>query len=574
MTRTDSLTRLLAGAAATLAAALVVDATPVIAQTANTTTRVSPPPARRVDPRRRAPVPDTADDDDTPAPQPSIQRTAADGADPAGTEPGDGQDGDDPERPQARRNMDGEPLIGQERLQTEDGAPATGEPEPLIRDGEPDLTRDPRTRADIDAFEKPSAGYDAVAFQIELDPILDRRPQRLARFEPYDPIGIRWGSWIILPEVELGVGGTSNIRRSPNAQSSALLDVRPTVRAVTNWRVHAIELKATGFVSTFPGFASENDKAFALEARGRYDFSKRTNFEALASTQRDQESRQSRDAIDAARDRTNYVTTRAALALNHRFNRLTVQLRGGITDYDYQPVVALNGAVIDTAERNYRQRDTAARATWEFKPTLFAFTDVSVNDRTYAGCAADCIKRDSSGYRAVAGISFGNSGRIWRGEIGVGFGEQRPDDARLSATSGMILDANFAYRASELTSLLLTARTDFNELDDGWDVRFRGPHCGPRIAPCVPASSDRHGVTQAVAHGLQGRGSDRARYDGWSWRRVLPQPDDHALQSLQSRVVRQQCGERRLSRRYHPLRPAHPAVALSGGGPSSMTSPA
>ena len=463
LTRPDGLICVLTAVATAVTVGIALDVTSAAAQSTNTATRVSTPPSRRIEPQRRASIPAPADEDDAPAAQPNVQHPPSDGADPTSGEPSDGLDGDDPARPQARRNMDGEPLIGQERTQAEDGTPATGEPEPLVRDGEADLTRDPRTRADIDAFEKPSAGYDAVAFQVELDPVLDRRPQRLARFEPYDPIGIRRSSWIIFPEIEFGAGSTSNIRRSPNARSLGFIDARPTVRAVTNWRVHAIELKASGLASVYPGFASENDKAFALEARGRYDFSKRTNLEALVATQRDQESRQARGAVDAARDRTNYVTTRAALALNHRFNRLTVQLRGGISDYDYQPVVALNGTTIDNAQRNYVQRDTAARASWEFKPTLVAFTDISINNRTYVGCTADCIKRDSSGYRAVAGLSFGNAGRIWRGEIGVGFGEQRPDDARLSATNGLILDANFAWRASELTSLLFTARTDFND---------------------------------------------------------------------------------------------------------------
>lgn len=462
VTRSDTMTRLLAGAAAMFAVGLAIDTTPAVAQSTNTATQVSPLPSRRADPQRRIPAPAPADDDDAPA-QPNVQRIAPDGADPATAESSDGQDGDDPARPQLRRNMDGEPLVGQERPQAEDGIAATGEPDPLLRDGESDLNRDPRTRADIGAFEKPAVGYDAVAFQIELDPILDRRPQRLARFEPYDPIGIRRGTWVIFPEIEFGAGATSNIRRNPSSQSAAFLDVRPTVRAVTNWRVHAVELKATGFVSAFSGFASESDEAFALEARGRYDFTRRTNLEALVSTQRDQEGRQARDAADAARDRTNYVTTRAAVAMNHRFNRLTVQLRGGITDYDYQPVVALNGTTIDNAQRNFLQRETAARVTWQFKPTLMAFTDVSVNDRTYAAAPGDGIKRDSSGYRAIAGLSFGNAGRNWRGEIGVGFGEQRPDDARLSSTSGVILDTNLAWWASDLTSLLFSARTDFND---------------------------------------------------------------------------------------------------------------
>jgi hypothetical protein len=457
------LSRIIAGAAASLAVGLLSDAAPVQAQGANTATQMTPLPARRAEPQRRVPVPVITDDDDTtPATQPNIAKPAEDDGRTDET-PTDPVDGDDPGRQQARRNMDGQPLVGNERDTNQDGIPQVGEPEPLVKDGEPDTGRDPRSKADIDAFERPAAGYDAVAFQIELEPILDRRPSRLARFEPYDPIGIKRGSWIIFPEIEFGMGATSNVRRAPDGAASAVFDVTPTVRAVTNWRVHAIELRATGFASAFPGFATENDKAAALEARGRYDFSRRTNVEALLSTALSQEARSAPNADAAARDRTNILTTRAATALNHRFNRLTVQLRGGISDVEYGNDTTVTGDTVDNRTRNYQQRDVGSRATWEFTPTLFAFTDVALNDRHYAAAPTDGIKRDSSGYRAVAGLSFGNAGRIWRGEIGVGYGAQRPDDGRILTTSGFILDANLAYRASELTSLLFTARTDFND---------------------------------------------------------------------------------------------------------------
>jgi hypothetical protein len=103
------------------------------------------------------------------------------------------------------------------------------------------------------------------------------------------------------------------------------------------------------------------------------------------------------------------------------------------------------------------------RASWEFKPTLLAFADVAFNDRRYRVAPSDDISRNSRGARAVAGISFGNVGKTWRGEIAAGYGAQRPDDVRLADVGGFILDANLGWRLSDLTSLLLTARTDFND---------------------------------------------------------------------------------------------------------------
>jgi hypothetical protein len=216
-------------------------------------------------------------------------------------------------------------------------------------------------------------------------------------------------------------------------------------------------------VSAFPGFASENDRAYAVEGRGRFDVSKATNVEVLFSHQRDQEGRQARDAADSARERETFATNRAAVALNHRFNRLSVQLRGSITDINYEPVATVSGGVLSNAQRDVTEYATGARATWQFKPTLFAFTDIALNDRGYQAAPSDGISRDSRGYRVLTGLSFGSTGRIWRGDIGIGYGQQRPDDARLSSVGGMIIDANLGWRINELSSLLLTARTDFND---------------------------------------------------------------------------------------------------------------
>lgn len=442
---------------------IMLRASPANAQSSSPT-QITPLPPRKAEPPRRLPTPVPGDDDDGQSWQPTtkITRPPAEGTI-AGEEAADAeQDGDDPNAAAARRNGDGMAPNGLEATIEQDGVVATGEA--LPKDGEPNLDGDPRLKSDIAAFENPPAGYDAVAFQIDdIEPILDRRPARLARFEPYDPIGIRKGSWIIFPEVEAILGGTSNVFRSPARESTSFFEARPTVRAVTNWRVHAIELKATGLLSSYSDFASENDRAYALEARGRYDFSKRTNIEALVSHALDQESREDRNAFGAAAKRPDILTTKAVIALNHRFNRLSVQLRGAVTESDYQPVEAIGGGTLSNSQKDMLQRETAARATWEFKPTLLAFTEVSANDRSYKAAPSDGISRDSKGYRVISGISFGNADTRLRGSVGIGYGTQTPEDARLEATSGLLVEASVGLRMSALTSLLATAKTDFND---------------------------------------------------------------------------------------------------------------
>lgn len=323
---------------------------------------------------------------------------------------------------------------------------------------------DARFREDVDAFERPPAGYDAIAFQIEdIDPILDQRPQRLFRFEPYDPIGVRRGSFIVLPELQINGFATNNLSGAGPRRGAAALEVRPGVRAVSDWRAHALEVRASGLASFFSETSRDNDREYLFETRGRVDLAKRTNIEMLASAALTQDGRTSRDAVGGAIERTDIHTNRAAAAFNHRFNRLSVQLRGSFSDVDYDGVRTSTGGFVTNAERDYRSIESAARATWQFKPSLAAFAEAGTVTRDFHTPASDGIARDSTGERYRAGLSFGTTSQKLRGEVSIGWGQQRPDDARLGSVSGLLIDANLGYRMSALTSFLLTARTDFVE---------------------------------------------------------------------------------------------------------------
>jgi hypothetical protein len=359
-------------------------------------------------------------------------------------------------RGQRRILRDGDPLPPQEQPNT-DGQVLTGEPVAPADGADPTLV-DSRPAEDVAAFDDPPAGFDARAFTAEIEPILDRRPLQLFRFEPYTQKGIRTGTLVWLPEVELTGGWFSNIFRSSSARSDVAAQVRPTIRVVSDWRRHAFEASATGLASWLAEFPSENDRAYTLETRGRLDFSRRTNIEGALARDVTQESRSSINAVQSADRRTDVTTDRGALTFNHRFNRLALQLRGSVTD------IGFDDTGTGVLNRDYTVYEEAGRATWEFKPTLFAFVEAGLNQRDYKAIpSADGISRNSSGERYRVGVSFGNTSQKLRGEASIGYARQRPDDSRLSEITGVIVDANIAYRVNALTTVLLTARSDVAE---------------------------------------------------------------------------------------------------------------
>jgi hypothetical protein len=174
-----------------------------------------------------------------------------------------------------------------------------------------------------------------------------------------------------------------------------------------------------------------------------------------------QESRSAPDGRNVG-TRADVTTDKATLALNHRFNRLTLQLRGSYTDLTYGDSSSL-GITTNNSTRDYATTEEAVRATWEFKPTLSTFTEVAVNQRDYATRDASGLDRSSTGERYRVGLSFGNTGEILRGEASIGYSIQRPSSRILPEVSGLIVDANMTWRVDALTAVNFNARSDVVE---------------------------------------------------------------------------------------------------------------
>ena len=362
--------------------------------------------------------------------------------------------------PIEREQEDGEPERAYTMVPAGDGHIDLAEP-PIDEDGKEPVVGDPRLPEDRAAFLSPPAGYDDLAFQIELDPATDRRPQRLTTLDPYAPTGRRAGSWVIFPTVEAGVTGITNVYRTSNSKPDLIFDVQPTLLAVTDWQQHAMQLKVTGVGSDYTHFSAEDQRAYAFEARGRFDISRRANIEVLAAHSYDQEPRSSLFAPADARTPTPYSTDKIAVAFNQRFNRLSLQLRGGVTDIDYKPVATYDGSGLSNDERDLSSRDVAVRAAWAFNPALALFAESALNSQRYRALSGDGISRDSTGDRSKIGLSFGTQSQIWRGEFAVGYGRQQSRDARLPNVEGMLVEANLGWKPTPITALLLKANTDF-----------------------------------------------------------------------------------------------------------------
>jgi len=296
----------------------------------------------------------------------------------------------------------------------------------------------------------------------ETNPVFANRPFALFDPEPFVPLGMRLGSFTLFTGVETDGDYNSNLFASPVPLGDYSLEVRPTARLVSNWSTHAVEVRAAGDLTFHDKYPTEDDRAYIVEGLGRLDVTRRTNLQGAISREYAQESR---NAINASSlgSRPNITVDRGRAALNHRFNRLSVQLRGGIVDTSYSTDV-FDGVVQSNSDRDYNLYEEAVRPQWEFMPTLSVFTDIALNQRDYQIPAfTDGIIRSSTGERYRAGVSFGTVGEILRGDVSLGYGRQTPDNPTLEVIDGLLIDANLTWRVMPLTTLLFTATTDVAE---------------------------------------------------------------------------------------------------------------
>ena len=323
-----------------------------------------------------------------------------------------------------------------------------------------DLSPDQRTEHDRASFQGPPAGHDPRHFRIELEPLEDRRTRQFFESEPFPHVGWRMGGFILFQEFEIAPAWTSNVLATRDARDDWRADVFSETRLVSNWSNHALELRMAHDRSYHRRFANENDSEQTYEMRGRLDIVRRTNLEVRAARDIRQESRNSIDAASTTgAPRADVITDRINFSLNHRFNRLSLQLRGShsITAYEAASIGLSN-------DRDLTRRALAIRAQWEFRPSLSVFGEFEREQRRHPAVAAtDGLSRNADGERYRAGLALGQTGEYLRGEASIGYGVQRPKVRALPNVDAFLIDANVAWRITPLTSLLLDARTEFGE---------------------------------------------------------------------------------------------------------------
>ncbi len=142
--------------------------------------------------------------------------------------------------------------------------------------------------------------------------------------DPYEPLGIRAGAFILRPAIDLSTGYDSNPGRDSTPKGSPFYVVAPELQVASDWLRHEFRAKIRGSYDGFTEQPSLNRPYFESILDGRIDVTRQTRVELQNRYKIATDTPGSPDFVADVATPTLYTNIGGTAGLFHRFNRLEI----------------------------------------------------------------------------------------------------------------------------------------------------------------------------------------------------------------------------------------------------------
>ena len=287
----------------------------------------------------------------------------------------------------------------------------------------------------------------------------------LGEGDAYAPLGLRAGTFLLFPALDLTAVHDSNPQHAYSGGPSYYFVGAPELRVRSDWAQHAFSADIVANYQEFTHtFAPSLDRPY-VNARidGRVDVDRYTQIilenRFLLTTDNP-----GSPNIQAglAKLPPNY-TIGATLGVLEQFNRLNVSLRGTFDRSIYAESDLTNGTIFGNTDRNLDQYAGILRVGYELTPGLRPFAEVQQDTRIHdLQYDRNDEQRNSLGTAAKAGTAFDIFTTL-TGEVAVGYVERTYADPGLPKISGTTVDGSVLWQPTPITSVRLLAQSTVSE---------------------------------------------------------------------------------------------------------------
>ena len=287
----------------------------------------------------------------------------------------------------------------------------------------------------------------------------------LAEGDPYAPLGIRAGSFLLFPSLDLSGGYSTNPEHAPGAPGSLYGVGLAELQARSDWESHSLTADIVGSYSRYGEnlIPSLNVPYFNSTIDGRIDASRYTqvfveNRFLLTTDNPGSPNLQARLAelpID--------TDVGGTLGVMQQFNRLSVAVLGTFDRAQYENSLLTNGEQASNADRNFDQAAGILRVGYDLYPGIKPFVEIEADERIHdLQFDRSGLQRNSVGTSALLGGDVDLFGSL-TGELAGGWVNRSYKDPTLPDISGLIDSGSLIWQATPLTTAKLTAASQIYE---------------------------------------------------------------------------------------------------------------
>jgi hypothetical protein len=304
--------------------------------------------------------------------------------------------------------------------------------------------------------------------------VLGQRPQRLlpilAETDPYAALGIRAGSFLLFPSLDLNGAYSTNPERTPTgggaATPSPYIVAAPELRVQSDWERHSLSADISGSWTQYTAndlLPSLNVPYMNSKIDGRVDVSRDTqiNLQLRGVINTDNPGSPNNTA-GLAKLPENFDVGQT-VGVTQQFNRLTMTFKGTFDRATYDPSQLTDGTFSSNADRNFNQYGGIGRIGYEldpgFKPYVEFAGDERIHDEQFD---RNGLQRDSVGISGKAGIAVNLFGSL-TGEMAVGYVNRVYRDPTLPNVGGVIEDGALIWQPDGLNTVKLSATSQVYE---------------------------------------------------------------------------------------------------------------
>ena len=294
------------------------------------------------------------------------------------------------------------------------------------------------------------------------NPTLGQNPV-VAHPQDYKPLGIRAGTFMLHPGVELAAEWHDNILYTQdNAISDTVFHVRPYVTAQSTWSRHSFSVRLAADVARYADYGFRDYEDYFLQVGGHIDVSSRSQFSYGLDYLELHEERNVRSAEQGI-EPTTYSLVGGYLGYDHTFNRLSVGASYTLRDLSYDDSRDAFGDIIDNRDRDRTEQVLDARLGYQMRTETQLFVQAGITDTAYdLRYDRNDYERSSSGWFTSAGVDFTLTG-VLSGDAFVSYRQRSYDGEGLPDVSGWGFGAGLTWMPTTLTTLRGTVSTSIED---------------------------------------------------------------------------------------------------------------